>query len=331
VEILLVNTKLKIAVMALALVGTGALVWNFVRTAEPDSGNPVGRIETSAPSSEHPPVLARPASPDGSRESAAVVRQPPASATPANVPVSAEPSIGGHVIDLQGLPVAGVGLRWSRSNADEPAAVISRADGGFELPLAGPRGILVAAGPDFTTLFGAEIHPAGEQKNLLVVVAPRGGIAGLVVDGASHPIQGATVEILCDRQILRGIEVIADQASPVQRRAISGADGRFDLPDAPATASLSVHTSAPGYDGRRQPTPDRAIDDLRIVLARSDRAVLRGEVLDPAGGRVAGVWVGCAGTVVATDPRGSSSSSPARATASRARRTSGRAPRSSSR
>lgn len=305
VGMLLMNTKVKIAAAALALVGTGAIVWNAIGKSDAGTNETAGRFE-SPPHvrSEDYESLAISPTTYSPRENAAVTERQTGSVVVPTGPGTNETTIGGRVIDLDGLPVAGVPLRWSQSVPNDPPAASSRPDGSFELPIAPWRGLVVAAGPDFSTVFGAAIHPAGEQKHLLVVVAPRGAISGVVVDETGRPIEGATVEIHGDRQVLIDLEEIADQASPIQRRARTDVEGRFELPDAPATSRLHLLTNAPGYEGRGQATPDRATDDLRIVLASSDHVVLRGEVVDPAGARVGGAWVACAGTVVATDPEG---------------------------
>ncbi len=107
--------------------------------------------------------------------------------------------------------------------------------GGIELVLStGLRDVLIE--PRVETVEAPFTLEPGETRELEPwIVAPDGlTLRGLVVDGDGDPVEGATV--LCDRTVNRGQE---------PARALTGADGRFELERLSATGDYLVVAVGP--------------------------------------------------------------------------------------
>jgi RNA polymerase sigma-70 factor (ECF subfamily) len=316
---LLVNTKIKIAAGVVALAGALAVVWNVMPSSIPAPNPP---LAVTAPKAE----LERAEEPRGDLTPAALPSEregvpapPPHAKAFVHPPIEpSRPTIArGRVIDVEGRPVAAVPLilrdhsvgealsafRAAELSSAEPVAT-SRADGTFELNSPGRGGTLLARSSQFTTAFGADMWQAQNYDNLVVVVAPRGALAGVVVESDGRPIPNATLEMRVDRSILGGLAGIADQSFEIPWRATSDDLGKFELADAPMMTGAVLHASASGWSPAAQPAPERPTFDLRIVLGRSEKTIPRGEVVDALGRPVPGALVACNHLTTRTDAQG---------------------------
>jgi RNA polymerase sigma-70 factor (ECF subfamily) len=312
----LVNTKIKIAVVAVVLAGATTIAWRVIERSE---STPMTSIATSAPDlqpleTQAATLAATPTAGERVGASAPSVEKRPASST--GDAAEAHPLARGRVIDVEGRPVGGVPLafvpiqeaaRRRLGSEATSSSMISRADGTFEIPIPKSAEALVAASPEFATVLGVDIWSSIPQEGLTVVVAPAIDIAGVVVDADGQPVPEAEIEVRAERVFLRSIGGASDASFEVPFRTKSGPDGRFELEDAPAVparkgATLDAH--APGYQPWSQPSPERPVHDLRIVLAHGEHLVLRGEVVDPADKPVARAYVECGDKTTLTDERG---------------------------
>lgn len=315
VGMLVMNTKLKIAAVALLLVGALAVVW----TSSSGDGGPSAALA----SAEQPELASEPAragstltEPSGTerREGAT---EPMRTAQPSASRQATVTLVRGRVIDTRGTPMPGVplcscvrvlgtGLETFRSaeHATNAAVATSASDGSFEAPMPQGGTTFVACGPDLTTVFAADVWSSRALQEIVVVVAPRGGVAGRVVDPEGSPIAEAEVEIRPSASVLRGLGAITDQSFEMPWRARTDDRGRFEILDAPAMGDAELAITAVGWSEANEPAPDRPAFDLRIVLRREEEEVLRGEVVDPEGRPVPGARVACGGEVTRADEEG---------------------------
>jgi RNA polymerase sigma-70 factor (ECF subfamily) len=316
---LLVDTKIKIAIAAVVLAGAATVVWNV---ATPHAESPAA------------PVLAAVAeprleSPDGARGLVDAPQAPGRETLPEKIeprtrelPAGHPPIVAiarGRVIDVEGNAVGGVPLvlvphdngiplevfRGAEESSREPVAT-SRADGAFELETPAGGGTLLVRSRELTTVFAADVKWSGfkVQENMVVVVAPRGGIGGVVVREDGAPIPGAQVEVRVERRVLSNLAGIADGSFEIPWHAQTDERGRFELPSAPVIDGAHVAASAAGYAVSYQPAPRVPALDLRIVLHALGKEVPRGEVVDAHGRPVEGALVSCNLTTAKTDADG---------------------------
>lgn len=316
---LLVDTKIKIAVAALALVSVAAVAWNASRETEARPAPP-----TLAAASEP-----RPDAPERGTPLAGVTESPVRESVPATVEPKAialppgHPIVGGiargRVLDVEGNAVGGVPLvlvphangtpldafRSAEDTKREPVAT-SGADGTFEMKTRLGGGTLLASSAQMTTVFAADISSGQThlQENLVVVVAPRGGLGGVVVTEEGAPVAQAQVDVRVERRILSSLAGVADQSFEIPWRATTDERGRFEIPAAPAIEGAHLIVSATGYANQYEPAPPRPSLDLRIVLHRLDKVFPRGEVVDAEGHPVEGAFVSCNLSSTRTDPEG---------------------------
>ena len=316
---LLVNTKIKIAVAAVALVGVGAVVWNVARETEPNPA-PAPLAIASEPRLDAPELKAplADAAEAPARETVPAVFEPKVTALPPGHPI-VDGIARGRVLDVGGNPVAGIALvlvphangtplaafRAAESSDREPVAR-SLGDGTFELKPPVGGGTLVASSAQMTTVFAADVGwgQARLQENLMVVVAPREGLGGVVVAEDGVPVPGAQVEVQVSRRVISSLAGVADQSFEIPWRATSDEHGRFEILSAPAIAGAQIITSCMGFANDFTQAPPKPTLDLRIVLRRLDRTFPRGEVVDAQGRPVEGALVSCNLSSTRTDTEG---------------------------
>lgn len=220
--------------------------------------------------------------------------------------------LAGRVVDPRGKGVAGAGIflverlpsrrSWEREMKRlEPDAASGR-DGGFsvdDLARGVPLHLLVRA-EGYLPAAVRGVRPPGRGP-LLVRLDPAAVLRGRVLDEAGEPVVAARVgltwqEILADDP--RGRPV----GEPIERAAVSGPDGRFEIAEAPAgTVSLTVNAQGfiPVEDFE---TVVPAPQELTLRLRRGAR--LEGRVTTTAAAPVAGARVNAGAGSALTDAEG---------------------------
>jgi hypothetical protein len=176
-------------------------------------------------------------------------------------------SLRGRALLLDGTPAAGLELA-----AALPAQGIAVTDeaGRFELQDVPPRTQVRIDGETWV-LIGSGPQPLpGGGEELLLVVAERTRLVGRVVDEQGRPLQGALVVAFLPPALAASGEI--DIALPVrlERRAMTDAQGRFEVEDLPLVPFLSVDVSKPDHLPVRRGGPDTPDEELEIVLQPLD-------------------------------------------------------------
>ncbi len=204
-------------------------------------------------------------------------------------------TIRGRVLDPDLEPLAGIsiGLVDFLVGSLEVQAQESATDGGFEFPVPSS-----AADPQPVPLDPARATLVREVRDgeWFIVLTKAAPYAGRVVDEEGAPVAGAGVAIEPRPAYFRelGIPRPLDTHQDGWRTRTDVA-GRFDLPAAPAGASMELLAWATGFAQTRIPVPAGSEQDVWLVLRRpADGVPLTGSVIGPAGEPVAGarVWTG---------------------------------------
>lgn len=196
--------------------------------------------------------------------------------------------LSGRVVDgTAGRPVPGA-LVWPLT--DPAAGVRTDASGAFRLPWtantsgwlqADRTGYFYGQGP-FSLVTRAAAAPA-------LVLQPSGSLSGVAVDERGRPVAGAEIRILHQGEDLR--------------RVRASAQGRFHLPHLHPGASYELLAVARGLAPARDSVTvlGTSPTDLRLVLGRSRTAI--GQIVDEAGGPVAGAEVELVRNLIAAESR----------------------------
>jgi hypothetical protein len=204
----------------------------------------------------------------------------------------------GRVVDAEdGEPVAGA-LVWL--GGEEGSAVVSRADGRFVVPVAGPAAIEVNAGaPGFERqrlkLEVAEWPRGGD--GLLLPLTPRGVVAGTVLDPSGRPVPGVTV--LARQGWRREAGWSWDPRDAAVAVAEVDADGRFRIDDLPPQGRLWLRAEAAD---RPLVEVARPVGDTGVRLVLGLGGALRARVQTADGGVVAGASARLFATASGDDP-----------------------------
>lgn len=280
-----------------AAVSVALLVWWWPTGSPidaPDAGAPRERLLAAtaddAPqpvevAPERAPATARPAAePDGEGETA-----------------TAAPPLQGRVVDVLGVPIAGVAL----APAGGGESWRSGLDGRFTFAAQVHDDRIVARDARWATVLAGSTHIRAD-KQCQVVVAPRVALAGHVVDERRAPLPGAVVQLHMPRHLGADLDLLLDYSVAVTWRAVCDEGGRFELPDVPAVAAATLSASLGGYLPRVVDMPPASTELLEFVLEPAEGAasIVDGIVLDAFGAAVAGARVGCGLEVSRTDERG---------------------------
>ncbi len=219
-----------------------------------------------------------------------------ASSGKATRPVPAAPGVvlTGHVVDPDGAPVRDALVVSSPMNNPRPLrpgqtvaparSTRTDANGRFEVALDGRTYAwsLYAEAPGFSPILQRDLPSA---RAPVIRLRPAATMAGQVMNLAGQPISGATVRWHC---FWEGVAL--------ERKATSGADGRYRLKGLPAPGTFrqrggegdtGVMVSAAGYAPVTVPV---STGDHNFVLTKG--ATVHGVVLDDTSGRpVAGALV----------------------------------------
>jgi hypothetical protein len=209
----------------------------------------------------------------------------PSAETPPDAAVNQQAEILGRILDADGNPAQGAAVHAlsvgspSRILAD----TISDAGGRFSFDrLAEPIVRVVADHePDGFAISASLRVVEGRSVELTLVLSAAGAILGTVVDGADHPVVGATVAI--------------DGLPWLARKATSDAAGAFRLAAVP-TETPTVVAFASGYRAARVPLPRRdEATDVTIRVRLDSAPPVLGDVHDPDGKPVHARVVACEG------------------------------------
>ncbi len=203
----------------------------------------------------------------------------------------------GRVVDPAGRGVEGARLSVRAADSGQAtvqrpgslwfAAATSGTGGGFQLDALPPESRLALA--VFAEGFLHELvgWTTGSEAEELTVELRRGSrLRGLVVGPAGRPVAGAVVELAGSGP---GGPLVS--AATWSRRAVTDADGRFELRDLPpGDYAIHAHAAAGASDPvrRRFAAAEAA---LEVVLELRVKAAVAGWVLDPQGAPVEGARV----------------------------------------
>ncbi len=304
----LVDTKIKIAVAVLALAGAAAVAWN-VAAPQVSSRAPAALAAAPDPQLETPErargLLDEP------RSTSRATMQDEVEPKPRDLP-AAHPAVRsiarGRVLDVAGNAVGNLPLVLVPRESGTPLEVFrdaeesgrdpittSRSDGSFEFENPAGGGTLLVRSRELTTVFAADVKWEGFkiQENLVVVVAPRGGIGGVVVREDDAPVPSVEVVVSVERRVLSSLAGIADGSFEIPWHTQTDERGRFELSSVPLIDGAHVRANAPGCAVSYQPVPRIPSFDLRIVLHPLGQEMPQGEVVDAHGLPIEGALVSC--------------------------------------
>lgn len=218
-------------------------------------------------------------------------------------------TLHGRVVDVTDRPVGGVEVvRGRPSRGIEGASVLSktapaaRTDDAGRFELAGPLPMVVHVRDEaFVTV--REGFAEAPDAEVLVVVARRIPLAGVVVTTDGAPIAGAQVS--CAAEVaLPGRDQIASRA--IVPRTETDAQGAFRLDDVGMVPGASLHVQAAGYAAVLRPVPEGGDPALRVVLTHDDDRVtlIRGRVVLGDGSPAADAMVSTGVMAQSTDADG---------------------------
>lgn len=304
----LVMKKLTL-LLAAAAVAVGIWMW-----AGDDPSLPPPR--TGAPvASNVPAALASTGEPDVAERRAAATATNTATfdAIPAHASL-ARATVNGRVVDVAGVGVGGIELVVLRGSDDHlgpdlglprtagsPAPVaVADAIGHFTLTAIQPFRVRVRDDDYVTVLEGVAGDKASE---MLVVVARRIALGGVVADTAGNPIAGARVSVAAQVQ-LAGLDQSASRLLIPETR--TDARGQFRIADAAAVPDAQLQFEAPGFATRIDRVPDGGDPGLSIVLSRTADGIGRitGRVVLADGSPAPGALVSTGGLAAAADAQG---------------------------
>jgi hypothetical protein len=252
------------------------------RIGPPDSGSVrlvrTADSEARMAASASPMDAAREATAGASERTAATMAETPP--RPMTAMGAAAPiALGGVVLDLEAQPVAGVAITCNGKRI-EPV-VRTNPDGSFEASR--ERGMATLGVEDERyvtvlepTLFDSDaVHP-----DLTIVVAPRVGLAGVVVDTLGQPIAGAEISVTLGLDVRPRIERVLDRCVDAKFEATTPDDGAFALDGAPLAPTARVHIVARGHCSLEL-SAEEASRRTEFVLQRTTTGdVLEGIVVD---------------------------------------------------
>jgi protocatechuate 3,4-dioxygenase beta subunit len=219
-------------------------------------------------------------------------------------------SVAGRVLDSAGRPVAGAKVQWFAFRSDDEL-LLDQTSGASAAPLgemstdSNGRFRVVLDKPGVSV--AVRILPAGlpsarfsgpfdssEASDLFEIQIPAAQMAaGHVVDESGKPVAGARVQVALSA-------AGSDDDGRVLSETVTGPDGAFAAPDAPAGPRALV-VRAPGFVAATRIQLEPRSDE-RISLQKG--GTLRGSVLDPAGKPAAGVLVTAEDSAAMTDAQG---------------------------
>ena len=247
---------------------------------------------------------------------------PPASAGRVGIALETAPSpagtknvheqaarVRGRVVDLNGAPVPGVLVAYIRDGDPESATTTTSERGTFDLEHLGGDGRVEVRARAYVSVLHGLVTDETSERELLLLVAPRGQVAGQLFDSNGRSVGGAKVTFGFDRDVRGGLALAFDDSYATRMVARSAEDGSFVLADVPIGEPGLLTVEAIGYHVVRYPIPADLVTkttSLPIELRpiRNSSAVLLGEVQDAAGQPIEGAWVSVGANATFTDAAG---------------------------
>jgi protocatechuate 3,4-dioxygenase beta subunit len=307
-------------VLSVALVlGAVFVLWALMTPRQPTAAGRLGREGPRPPASRASSELEEVDRGESSRVAVefptASDEEPADEAMPVVEPASGLVGVHGRVIDVAGRPVPNVevcGYPVATTGGAETAESTtpwstSGPDGSFELVVS-RGGLLVRARSEgFATVFGGIVPDPPAGANVLVVVAPRIGLAGEVLNESQAAVPGARVAVDVPENLLVGLDAMRDYSARVTPHTLTGIDGRFELSAVPRIAGAGLVVTARGYLPTQVPLDTRG-DQLMTIVLEEPAAVpelMYGHVFDRDGDPVADAVVSLeGGMAVGTDGNG---------------------------
>ena len=243
-------------------------------------------------------------------------------------------AIRGRVLDADGRPVAGAGIFvgpfvtvQGRGIRPQTSGILppgrgGEANGETDLPRrigesADEGRFEVARVPDGTVFHARSeqlvpvvaVHWWGQDPAYvepILVVARAAAVAGIVVDEEGAPLAGTRIALRLPENFRASLGVILDRAEPLEYHVVSGADGRFEIFDAPGVVGRHLVVEREGSPLHFQSIDEGPETQVRIVLhvAPEPEIAARGVVLDADGKPVPEASVRLAGRVATTGEDG---------------------------
>ena len=218
--------------------------------------------------------------------------------TPGTPDLPPSTSVKGRVVDLSSTPVAHVEVerKWASGSAQLPGVelprdrLMSATDGTFNYaPVRGE--VLVVSSGAYATVLAGVARQGGQGP--VVVVAPRVPIAGIVVDAAGDPVEGADIWKNTHAHAFEALGALTEATTGVRRHAMTDALGGFSIEGVGDSAAGYLMISAKGFPSKFHQLPRGGDRSLRIVLERGpDGATdVQGTVVFSDGEPAAGAWV----------------------------------------
>jgi len=247
---LIVSTPLKAAIAAAVVAGLIASYWSVERGAPRAklviAAAPV-RAKTELPQLEladveprtavEPPTAISAASPVPNESS--VVASPP------------RRSVHGIVIDVANRPLPDIRLVTNGNQHDGvPADIetISDARGEFSMLDVPDGSDIDVASSGWIAVLRPQVDESSAALEHVVVVAPRAGVAGDVVDELGVPIHGVRVRILLPSTLRASIDRVLDASVSVRWETRSDQEGRFEFADSPALPGARLLSDGEGFE-----------------------------------------------------------------------------------
>jgi RNA polymerase sigma-70 factor (ECF subfamily) len=291
----LMSTQMKVAAVAVIAAG---LIWTArVRMAAEPAVEPAAAPPTTAVAAQRTSDIAPPERGEVEVALAAPPAAAEAEATPAAVP-SATPILG-VVVDAQGDALAGLRVvARDASSKEEIAGAETHSDARGAFELAWPEGAhfeldvphaawVVVLRPEPSTRPGAD-H--------VVVLAPRRAVAGVAVDEAGAPLQGAAIELALPGDLRATIDRVLDRCVDESWDVSSGDDGAFAFDPAPDLDGLRLLAKLQRFEPASVALDRGDQLGLTVVLKRPgpDARRLVGRVVGERGERMGGAYVSLA-------------------------------------
>jgi hypothetical protein len=271
------STKL-LVVAAVGAVLVLALAWKLLLAPE-DASTP--SPEPAHPNSSEAPVAAPDLAPrdtSGERVAASVSKPDAAGPSPAKAPDPASKRspihVRGRTLDVQGNPVAGVGVDGQKA----PTAR-SDASGVFDIDLDDFGRKLVAIAEHWVTVRYDRVDESNlDQEHFLIVAAPI-SLSGKVADASGRPLADATVQVDISIGAFAGFPLALDSTGLERFATKSGADGAFELKDGPSVARAQLVTSLANFESDSRPLPSESVSGLYIELKDRPKEGTKGSAI----------------------------------------------------
>lgn len=259
-----------VAITAIVAIGLCSL-WR----SEPNAPAPADATPPQLPS---PPTSAAADNSDVERQDATGTPNAASTARFDEIPAHAglvRTRVLGLVLDAAGTPVAGVEVRrvtamgrMADTGASVPAQTLGSvlADGAGRFAIEGVPPFSLEVHDDRYTTICQGIAARSATREVVIVVAPRIPLGGLVVDGDGSPIVGATVTFLAK---VGRVGHDLSTSRMLYPEVHSDERGNFTFADAGAVRGASLQFRAIGFDFKTQDVPVGGDPALHVVLTKT--------------------------------------------------------------